>query len=421
MTSFDLNPDKRHDPYAALRSRDFRLLLTGRFITMFGSEMLFFAISWELWLRTHKAFSLGLVGLVQVLPIFLFSLPAGHVADQYNRRRIVMITRGSYAVCALGLAWLSYTQGPLVFIYLCLLGIGVCRAFNDPASSTLLPETVPPELFASAATWSSSLWQLASIAGPAVAGLIVALGNRVTVIYLYDACGSIVFLVLLAMIRGRKLALSSKSATWDSLTEGLRFIRDTKVILAAITLDLFAVLFGGAVALLPIYATDILKVGAKGLGILRAAPSVGAVIVAFAVAHLPPFKRAGKTLLLAVAGFGIATIVFGMSKIFWLSIAMLLVLGGLDNISVIVRHTLMLTRTPDEMRGRASAVNGLFISASNELGSFESGLAASLFGPVISVVGGGIGTIVVAVVAAKIWPEMRNLKTLSAHESHPTK
>jgi MFS family permease len=181
------------------------------------------------------------------------------------------------------------------------------------------------------------------------------------------------------------------------------------------------VLFGGAVALLPIYATDILKVGAKGLGILRAAPSIGAVIVAFAVAHLPPFKRAGKTLLLAVAGFGIATIVFGMSKIFWLSIAMLLVLGGLDNISVIVRHTLMLTRTPDEMRGRASAVNGLFISASNELGSFESGLVASLFGPVISVVGGGIGTIVVAVVAAKIWPEMRNLKTLSAHESHPTK
>jgi MFS family permease len=172
--------------------------------------------------------------------------------------------------------------------------------------------------------------------------------------------------------------------------------------------------------LLPIYATDILKVGAKGLGILRAAPSIGAVIVAFAVAHLPPFKRAGKTLLLAVAGFGIATIVFGMSKIFWLSVAMLLVLGGLDNISVIVRHTLMLTRTPDDMRGRASAVNGLFISASNELGGFESGLAASLFGPVISVVGGGIGTIVVAV-AAKIWPEMRNLKTLSAHESHPTK
>ena len=379
--------------------------------------MLSFAVGWELWLRTRSAFSLGMVGLVQVLPVLLLSLPAGHVADQFNRRRIVMFTRGFYALCALGLAWISFTRGPLVLVYTCLLGIGIARAFNEPAASTLLPETVPPELFASAATWSSSMWQLALIAGPAAAGLIVALYGRVAVIYLCDAFASFVFLILLSLIRGRRLALSNKSASWESLTEGLRFIRDTKVILAAITLDMFAVLFGGAVALLPIYATDVLKVGPKGLGIMRAAPSIGAIIMAFTLAHLPPFKRAGKTLLLAVAGFGVATIVFGLSTIFWLSVAMLALLGGLDNISVIIRSTLLLTRTPDEMRGRTSAVNSIFISASNELGSFESGLAAALFGPLIAVVGGGIGTIAVALAVAKIWPEMRQLKTLSVQES----
>ncbi len=408
---------KEHDPYAALRLRDFRLLLIGRFITSFGSEMLTFAIAWELWIRTHSAFSLGMVGLVQVLPILVFSLPAGHVADQFNRRRIVMMTRGAYMICALGLAWLSHTQGAIPLIYLCLMGIGICRAFNEPAASTLIPETVPPEVFTSAATWMSSTWQLALIAGPAAAGIIVALIAKVTVIYIADACASLVFLILLGMIRGRTLALSSRSTTWASLAEGLRFIRDTKVLFAAITLDMFAVLFGGAVALLPIYATDILKVGPQGLGIMRAAPSVGAILMAFALAHLPPFKKAGTTLLVAVAGFGAATIVFGVSKVFWLSVLMLVLLGGLDNISVIIRSTLLLLRTPDAMRGRASAVNGMFISASNELGGFESGLAASLLGPVVAVVGGGICTIFVAAAIAKIWPEMIQLRTLTAIEN----
>jgi MFS family permease len=416
MNSSDPTAGKRHDPYAALRSRDFRLLLTGRFITSFGSEMLAFAVGWELWLRTHSAFSLGLVGLVQVLPVLLLSLPAGHVADRFNRRRIVLFTRAFYALCALGMAWLSFIQGTLVLVYTCLLGIGIARAFYEPAASTLLPETVPPDLFASAATWTSSMWQLAMIAGPAAAGLIVAIHNKVSVIYLCDACASLVFLILLSLIKGRVLALSGKSATLESLTEGFRFIRDTKVILAAITLDMFAVLFGGAVALLPIYATDILKVGLQGLGIMRAAPSIGAILMAFVLAHRPPFRRAGKTLLLAVTGFGVSTIVFGLSRIFWLSVAMLVLLGALDNISVIIRSTLLLTRTPDEMRGRTSAVNGIFISTSNELGSFESGLTASLFGPVIAVVAGGIGTTLVALAVAKIWPEMRQLKTLSPEE-----
>ena len=405
-------PGERRDPYAALRFLDFRLLLAGRFITSFGSEMVSFAIAWELWLRTDSAFALGLVGLVQVVPVILLSLPAGHVADQYNRRRIVFLSQLTMGLCALGLAFLSYTQGSLVLVYLCLFGMGISRAFNDPASSTLVPETVPAHLFSSAATWNSGTWHIASIVGPAVAGLVVALAGNVTYIYLFDAVGAVTFTILLSMIKGKQLPLARKSATWSSLVEGFRFMRDTKVILAAITLDMFAVLFGGAVALLPIYATDILNVGPQGMGVMRAAPSIGALLMAFAIAHLPPMKNAGKTLLWAVAGFGVTTIIFGLSKWFLLSVLMLALLGGLDNISVVIRGTLLLTHTPDEMRGRISGVNSIFIGISNELGSFESGFAAALLGPVIAVVGGGVCTILIVIIAARIWPEMRNLKTL---------
>lgn len=415
-SQIDKTPEVRHDPYAALRFFDFRLLLTGRFITSFGSEMVSFAIAWELWLRTHSAFALGLVGLVQVVPVILLSLPAGHVADQYNRRRIVLITQLSLGMCALGLAYLSYTEGPLVLVYLCLFGMGVSRAFNDPASSTLVPETVPPHLFSSAATWNSSTWHIASILGPTAAGIVVALAGNVTYIYLFEVIGAITFTILLSRIKGKPLPLARKSATWSALIEGFKFMRDTKVILAAITLDMFAVLFGGAVALLPIYATDILHVGPQGMGVMRAAPSIGALLMAFAIAHLPPMKNAGKTLLWAVTGFGIATIIFGLSSWFWLSVSMLALLGGLDNISVVIRGTLLLTHTPDEMRGRISGVNSIFIGISNELGSFESGFAAALLGPVIAVVGGGICTILVVLIAAKMWPEMRDLKTLDVPE-----
>src|SRR6266498_783005 len=414
-----LQNKERHDPYAALRNRNFRLLLTGRFITSFGNEMLSFVIGWELWLRTHQAFVLGMVGLVQVIPVILLSLPAGHVADQYNRKRIVLIAELFLALCVLGLGWLSYTQGPLGLIYALLLGIGIARAFNDPASSTLLPQTVPPQLFSNAATWSTSTWQFASITGPALAGLLIGFFNSVTFIYIFDALAAISFCILLMMIKGRQLALAQKSATWESLTEGFKFMRDTKVILAAITLDMFAVLFGGAVALLPIYATDILNVGAQGLGILRAAPSIGALIVAFLIAHLPPMKNAGRTLFLAVAGFGLATIVFGFSRWFWLSVLMLATLGGLDNISVVIRGTLLLTQTPDEMRGRISSVNSIFIGVSNELGSFESGFAAALVGPILAVVLGGVGTILVVLAVMKIWPEMSRLKTLDVPQNEP--
>ena len=410
-----------HDPYAALREGNFRLLLTGQLITSLTGQMVSFAIAWELWLRTHSAFALGLVGLVQVVPIILLALPGGHVADQYNRKKVIAITQVLLAACSLGLALLSFFQGSLLLIYLCLLGIGISRAFNEPVVSTLLPGTVSPNLFATAVTWWSSTSQIASIVGPAIAGLLATFLKRLTLVYALDALGALTFLVLISLIKGRPLALARKAATLESLKEGVRFIRREKVILAAITLDMFAVLLGGAVTLLPIYATDILKVGPQGLGLMRAAPSVGALVMALLLAHRPPLQRAGRSLLLAVTGFGLATIVFGLSASFWLSIAMLALLGGLDNISVVIRRSLILTRTPDEMRGRISAVNSIFIGASNELGGFESGLTAGLFGPILSVVGGGIGTLLVVLSVAKIWPEMRRLKTLDAPDGMPEK
>jgi len=410
-----------HDPYAALREGNFRLLLTGQLITSLTGQMVSFAIAWELWLRTHSAFALGLVGLVQVVPIILLALPGGHVADQYNRKKVIAITQVLLAACSLGLALLSFFEGSLLLIYLCLLGIGISRAFNDPVVSTLLPGTVSPNLFATAVTWWSSTSQIASIIGPAIAGLLATFLKRLTLVYALDALGALTFLVLISLIKGRPLALARKAATLESLKEGVRFIRREKVILAAITLDMFAVLLGGAVTLLPIYATDILKVGPQGLGLMRAAPSVGALVMALLLAHRPPLQRAGRSLLLAVTGFGLATIVFGLSASFWLSIAMLALLGGLDNISVVIRRSLILTRTPDEMRGRISAVNSIFIGASNELGGFESGLTAGLFGPILSVVGGGIGTLLVVLSVAKIWPEMRRLKTLDTPDGMPEK
>ena len=377
-----------------------------------GNQMLSVAIGWELWLRTHNELALGMVGLVQVVPIILLSLPAGHIADSYNRKRIVIYAQVLLAICSLGLGYLSFTQGSIVLIYICLLGIGISRAFNSPAASTLLPQTVPVQVYTQAVTWSSSSWQLASIVGPAIAGGAAALLNSVTSIYIFNMLAAIIFMVMVVLMKGRQVMPVRKAATLESLKEGLHFIRSTREILAAITLDMFAVLLGGAVTLLPVFATDILKVGAVGLGLMRAAPSIGALVTAFLVAHLPPFKQAGRSLLWAVAGFGLVTIFFGLSTSFWFSIVMLILMGALDNISVVIRGTLILVRTPDEMRGRTSAVNSIFISASNELGGFESGATAALFGPILSVVGGGIGTILVVLAVAGLWPELRQLKKL---------
>ncbi len=402
-----------HDPYLALRYGDFRLLVIGRFIVTLGNQALDVAIGWELYARTHSALALGFVGLALFFPVVLLLLPAGQVIDRFDRKLVMQLAQGTMALAAVGLAALSYMQGPIPLIYGCLVMFGAASAFGDPASSAFVPQVIPAEVFNNAATWSSSAWQLASVIGPALGGFIIAAQGGAGLVYVFDALAALLFVLLLARIKARPRESASREAVdMRSLTAGVTFIWRTKIILAAITLDLFAVLLGGATTLLPIFAQNVLHVGAFGLGVLRAAPSVGAVAMAFLLAHLPPFKRAGRTLLLAVIAFGVATIIFGLSHSFILSLVMLALLGAFDNISVVIRNTLMLTRTPDETRGRAAAVNSMFIGASNELGGFESGLTAALWGPAASVVFGGVGTIVVVIAVSLIWPEMRRLGRL---------
>src|SRR5437660_8295609 len=407
-------PDGAHDPYRALRFRNFRLLFSGLFIAVMGQQLLAVAIGWELYERTGSALALGIVGLVQIIPVVILSLPAGHFADRFDRKYIVIVSQCILAISSLGLTLLSYTHGSLILIYSCLLLIGIAVAFNDPASSTLVVQTIPESVYENATTWRSSSWQLASVLGPALGGLLIAIMRSATLVYALNAATALTYVALIAQLPDiAQKVRSDERMTLVSLLDGVKFLKSTQVMLAAITLDLFAVLLGGATTLLPIFAKDILHVGPTGLGWMRAAPSIGAVCMAIAIAHTPPLKKAGRVLLWSVAGFGLATLVFGLSRSFWLSLLMLFVLGALDNVSVVVRSTLLLIRTPDEMRGRVSAINSLFVAGSNELGGFESGLVAQFFGPIISVVGGGVGTILVVLFVALLWPEMRRLGTLS--------
>jgi MFS family permease len=408
-----------HDPYAALRYRDYRLLLAGGVLASIGAEIQAVAVGWELYERTRSAAYLGLAGLVQFLPVLLLALPAGQAADHHSRKRLFQLAQCTAALSSLGLAALSFWHGPAEWVFPCLLLAGVARAFSGPARSSLLPQVVPPEVLGNAVTWNSSGWQIANVAGPALGGAAIAVASQIssigqaTAAYIPAALCSLACVVMLVPVRPRQAASRPPLArSMASLLAGVCFVWRSDLLLAAISLDLFAVLLGGATALLPIYAEDILHVGPVGLGWLRAAPALGAVLTALALAHRPPLKRPGRALLLAVAGFGAATIVFGFSQNYLLSFAMLALTGAFDNVSVVVRGTLVQTLTPDEMRGRVSAVNSLFISSSNELGAFESGATAALFGPVASVVGGGVGTILVVLLAAARWPRLVRLGPL---------
>jgi MFS family permease len=394
--------------------------------------MLQVALGWELYERTHSALALGLVGLATALPVIILALPAGDLADRMNRKRILVWSQVGFIIDSIALAALSYWQGPIALVYVVILVRGAIQAFNNPARQAMLPQLVPAGVFGNAVTWASSGFQVAAVVGPGIGGIVIAIEGGATAAYIISTLLTAVYLWALIEIRGGTVpaaadseegaafaARSREKMTLASLAAGMRYVRDTKEILAAITLDLFAVLLGGATALLPIFAKDILHVGPEGLGWLRAAPSVGALMVAVLIAHRPPMRRAGPTLLLAVAGFGAATIVFGLSRSFLLSMVMLFLLGGLDGISMIIRSTLVQLRTPDEMRGRVSAVNSVFIDMSNELGGFESGALAALVGPVTAVVAGGVGTIVVVSAVALAWPELRRLETLQPVDTGP--
>lgn len=406
------------DPFAALRYKDYRFYAIALFLSVMGLRMQSVAVGWELYERTSSAFALGLVGLVQVLPVIVLTLPAGHVADRYDRKRTVMYTLLLLALCSIGLAVISLNQGAITWIFIFLLLSGIARAFHFPADESLQPQLIPLEVFGNAATWHSSSFQLASVLGPALGGWLIAIQNNATTVYITDAVLGFISFGLISLIKTRQAARVHETPSLRSLIGGVEFVRKNPVIFSAIALDLFAVLFGGAVALLPIFAKDILQVGPAGLGWLRAAPSIGAVLMALALAHLPPLKQAGKTLLWAVVGFGVVTIIFGLSKSYWLSLLMLGLSGAFDNISVVVRRTLVQVWTPDALRGRVSAVSSLFISSSNELGDFESGFIAALFGPIFTVVSGGIGTILVVLVIALMSPQLRRLGSLHKVEAN---
>src|SRR5215470_14490666 len=328
-------------------------------------------------------------------------MPAGQVADRSDRRKILMSATALAVIASLGLAAVGMLASvSVILIYACLFLNGIARAFQGPARSSLMPQLVPEQIFGNAVSWYVSGFELSSMTGPAIAGL-----------------GNVIYLVMLATLTRRSYAAESKDsqASLRTLVAGFRYVWNTRLLLGAMSLDLFAVLFGGAVALLPVYAKDILAVGPAGFGALQAAPSLGAITMAMLTTHLPPFKKAGRALLWAVAGFGVATIVFGFSRNFWLSLAMLFLTGAFDNISVVVRQTLATLLTPDEMRGRVSAVNGMFISASNELGRFESGGVAALLGPIFSVVSGGVGALVVVATVALSSPQLRRFGRLDSH------
>jgi MFS family permease len=407
----------RHDPLAALRFGDFRLLAGGTFLAVLGEQMVNVAVGWELYERTRSPLALGLMGLVQLTPVLLLALPAGHLADRLDRRRIAVATMAGLALAALGLALVSSAGGPLPLVYLCLLAIGVGRAFQNPALAALTAQVVPPAHFGNAATWESSVWQAAAVLGPALGGFLIAARHGAALVYAIAAGMLLLTAVLLGLLRPWAAARAEESATLAEVLAGMRFIWNTKVIQAALTLDMVAVLLGGATALLPIFARDILQVGAQGLGWRRAAPPAGAIVAALTLAALPPFRRAGRTLLLVVAGFGLATIVFGLSRSFPLSLLMLALVGGLDNISVVIRSTLVLTRTPGALRGRVNAAHFVFVGISNELGAFESGVAAEWLGAVGAVVAGGVGTMLVVLLVALKWPEMRRLGRLDTEHA----
>jgi MFS family permease len=400
-------------PYAVLRNRDFLLYLIGRFIASLGAQMLIVAVGWELYERTHSALALGLVGLTNVVPMFLFTLPAGHFADNHDRKRIIVSMTALMGAASVGLTLCSWLRAPTILIYACLFIAGCARTFLWPASSSFLPQLVSRRAFPRAVAWSTGSFQLSSVAGPAAGGALIALTHQAGWVYALHAFSALVCLTLVGLVHYHRAEPPREPMTRASLAAGFKFVFSSRIIFGIITLDLFAVLLGGATALLPVYAKDILHAGPSGLGLLQAALPVGSLICALVVAHRP-LENAGRALLWSVAVFGLATIGFGFSTSFFFSLLMLFLCGVTDNVSVLVRHTLVQLLTPDEKRGRVSAVNSLFIGTSNELGGFESGFVAHWFGPVFSVVSGGVGTILVVLAVAWIWPEIRRYGRLDA-------
>lgn len=402
----------RTDPFRALRNRNYRLFAAGFLCGSTGLQMLAAAVLWEIWQRTHDPLWLGYSGLARAAPVILLSLPAGHLADIVSRRAVVLVTQSLFTLIALLFALSAWFVGPNWLLLALLFLSGVVRAFNGPARASLLPLLVPRPRFENAVTWNGAIFQFAALAGPLIAaGMIATIGGTASV-YATSAVLCSIFAGATLFLKPRREPHSGARFTPRSMLAGMGHIVREKTIFGAITLDMLAVLFGGATALLPYFADEVLGAGAIGYGLLRAAPNIGAIAMALALTAKPKLSPAGPMLLGSVVIFGLTIIGFGLSTSLALSIILLAIGGAADNVSVIIRHVLVQARTPNALRGRVSAVNTVFIECSNELGAFESGLVAAWFTPVISVISGGVGTIVVVGAVALLFPALRRLQDL---------
>lgn len=411
------NGDEKLAGRAAFTYSAFRLYEVARFFTVVSMEMLSVAVGWQIYEITHRVLDLGYVGLVQFLPGFLLFLVSGHAADRFDRRKLLVVCYVGFAICA-GLLLLVTLQhyrsvGP---IYAVLVLIGVVRSLNGPVSRALLPQLVSEEHFQNAVAWHSTIFQVGTILGPSLGGLIYAFFRGAAAVYAASLASYILAIFCTTFIKLQAKTRSREPISLKTVLAGIAYIWRQKVVLGSISLDLFAMLLGGAVALLPAYARDILHTGPWGLGILRSAPGVGAGAMAILLAYRPLRRRVGATMLWCVTAFGVFTIVFGLSRNLILSLIALALVGASDMVSVVIRATLVQVATPDEMRGRVNAVDMIFIGASNELGQFESGVTAGWFGTVPSVVLGGIGTLVVTALWAWWFPALRRAETLSVEE-----
>ena len=373
-------------------------------------------VGWQIYALTHDPLSLGLIGISEALPFFCVALFAGHVADIVNRKKIILIASHVYFLCAIGLLLISTNLNPLLFvygafpIYIIIFITGIARGFLSPAQSAFAAQLVPSELFGNSSTWNSIIWQIAEISGPAIGGLVYGffgVGSAYFIVCSFSALGLIMFF----FTKNQPIPERLKNETiWESLRSGIKFVFGNQIILSSITLDMFGMFFGGVLCVLPIFADQVFHTGAKGLGFLRAAPASGAIIMCFVQAYSPMFKNAGRNLLVGVFIFGVSIILFAFSKNFYLSLFILMIGGMADNISVIIRATIIQLYTPNEMRGRVSSVNSIFIGSSNELGSFESGVAAKLMGLIPSVIFGGSMTLAVVASVRSFAPKLRHLK-----------
>lgn len=400
-----------HNRFAAFHFQDFRLHVVARFLMFSAHLMLTVAVGQHVYQITGDPLKLGYVGLALFVPKFGLTLLAGQTADRFDRRHVMLVCRAVQLIISIALIVLMLKMPSNInFLYVLLFLTGTANAFEGPAGAALVPHLVPHEYIHNAVTWNSSIIQFALVFGPAMGGWIYAWGGSALSVFYAVLIARLVSTLLLFLMQTRTGRLQKVEVSRHTLLAGLHYVWKTKIILGAISLDLFAVLLGGAVALLPVYANDIFKVGPQGLGYLRAAPSIGAATMALLLAGRPPQKKTGPIMFVCVAIFGLATILFGISKSFAAAIVWLVIMGAADMVSVVIRGVLIQSATPSEMRGRVNAVNLVFIGASNELGEFESGLTAALFGTIPSVVIGGIGTILVVVIWSWLFPELRKLE-----------